>query len=315
MKSSLRSSKRRVLRKKKILRAWLLSILALFLISLTGLLFLRSSFIRISSISVQGGDAVLDGQIQSIAEKSIIGDYLWLIPKDSFFFFPSRRLSDSIPSEFPTVSNIYFYRQGLTAVKAIVKERTAYTVVCTDQDSQKQGDDQSSGTCYHADEDGFIFEAASSTDGGFLVYDISLPENIDPIGIDFLDSGRLQELASFVGSLAQLGFVDDDIAIPSSGNYDLTLEESEGQKYLVASQENNGSVLGANGQRIVMSSTSAPILHLFIDENRPFAETLEDFSAFWQEYMASSTRSSSKSAAVLSSVDMRYGDNIIYKTR
>jgi hypothetical protein len=146
-----------------------------------------------------------------------------------------------------------------------------------------------------------------------LIYNISLPLGTNPIGVDFLDSGRLQALGSFVGSLARLGFVDDSIIISTSTNYDLALEKVPSSKYLVPSKDNNDSVLGTRNLVLnpAASSTSS-ILHLLIDESRPFSETLENFSAFWQEYMSKATTTS---APKLSSVDMRYGSNIIYKTK
>jgi hypothetical protein len=275
---SLRSTKRRNLRKKKILRLVFSWILALVSVCSAVLLFLNSHFIRISSISIEGDNTVLNEQVQSIVEKSISGDYFWFIPKDSFFLFPSRTFSRIIPVEFPSVAKISFSHRGLTAVTATINQRSPYAIVCIGQ-----GQDD----CYYADLNGLIFQSASSTDGAFIVYHISLPNDENPIGIDFLDSRRLQALGSFVGSLARLGFVDNSITISTSTSYDLALEYSS-------------------------ASSSTPILHLIIDESRPFSETLENFSAFWQEYMSKGTTTS---APKLSMVDMRYGSNIIYKIK
>ncbi len=151
--------------------------------------------------------------------------------------------------------------------------------------------------CYHADENGIIFETASSTDGAMLAYHISLPALTNPIGIDFLDSGRLEGLGAFIKGLASIGFDDDSITVSTSTNYDLTLEHKLDHK---------------GGGLTSTTSSTTQIIHLFIDESRPFPETLKDFSAFWQEYIDKATDTA---ATNLASVDMRYGNNVIYTTK
>jgi hypothetical protein len=297
--SSLRSPKRRNLRKKKIL--WLVFAWFFTLVSVCSavLLFLNSHFIRISSILVEGNSTVLNEQVQSIVSKSVSGDYFWFIPKDSFFFFPSRTFSRTIPSEFPSIAKISFSRRGLTAVMVTINKRSPYAIACI---GQGQGD------CYYADDKGVIFQSASSTYGAFLVYHISLPNGANPLGLQFIDGGRLAALGAFVGALARLGFIDDSINISTSTNYDFLLQY---QKEYFSSNLKNPSmpILISNSS---FPSTSTPILHLIINENRPFQETLENFSAFWQELESKTT---STLVSNLSSVDMRYGDNIIFKTK
>ena len=283
--SSLRSPKRRSLRKKKILWLVFASIFSLASVCSAVLLFLNSNFIRISSILVEGNSAVLNEQVKSIVSKSISGDYFWFIPKDSFFLFPSRTFSRTIPSEFPSIAKISFSHRGLTAITAIISERSPYAIACI---GQGQGD------CYYADDNGVIFQSASSTDGVFPVYYISLPYGANPLGLQFIDCGRLTALANFVVGLTRLGFVDDSITISTSTDYDLSLEYKGSDK------------------KSPTATSSTPILHLIINENRPFQETLKNFSAFWQEYESKAT---STPVSKLSSVDMRYGDNIIYKTK
>jgi hypothetical protein len=313
---SLRSTKRRNLRKKRILRLILVWIIALVSVCSAVLLFLNSHFIRISSISVEGDGTVLNEQVQSIVSKSISGDYFWFIPKDSFFLFPSRTLSQNIPDELSSIAKISFSRRGLTTVTVTINKRSPYTIACI---GQGQGD------CYYADQNGIIFQSASSTDGALLVYHISLPDGANPLGLQFIDSGRLAALANFVVGLTRLGFVDDSITISTSTNYDLSLEYSSvipakaGIQGLTSDSISNtldsrprsgrGQVLHGNDKA---STSSTPILHLIINESRSFFETLLDFSAFWQEFESKAT---STPASKLSSVDMRYGDNIIYKTK
>jgi hypothetical protein len=296
--------------KKKIL--WLIFVWILALVSVCSavLLFLNSHFIRISSISIEGDSAASNEQVQSIVSKSISGDYFWFIPKDSFFFFPSSTFSRTIPLEFSSIANISFSHRGLTAITAIISERSPYTIACIGQ-----GQDD----CYYADDSGVIFQSASSTNGAFLVYHISLPDGANPLGLQFIDGGRLTALANFIVGLTRLGFVDDSITISTSTNYDLSLEYN-GEGYGVIGLEskgNNNSISTTTPQphnptTLASTFASTPILHLIINESRPFPETLLYFSAFWQEYERKAT---STPASNLSSVDMRYGSNIIYKTR
>jgi len=298
MRSSLRSLKRREERKKRTLRLVLASFLALVSVGSAVVFFFESRFFRVSDVSIVGGNAAMDGDVRSIVDKSISGNRLWLIPNDSSFFFPSKGLSQSIPAEFPAIASVSFSRQGLTSIVARIHERLPYAIACV-----SQGGD----ACYYFDENGFIFEPASSTDSAFAVYRISLPLGTDPIGIDFIDKGRLDALRAFVNDLSKLGFKDDGIAVSTSSDYDLTLEHEEGD--LALSQTD--PMLSASSSADASSST-LPIMHLYINENRPLPETFADFSAFWLEYTSKAT---STEALDVSSIDMRYGNNIIYKTR
>jgi len=290
---SLRSSRQRDLHKKRMWKTAIALVVALVSVASTIVLFFDSRFFRISSIRVEGGSPAIDAQIQSIIERSVAGNFLWFIPKDSFFFFPSSALSKSIAAEFPSIASISVSRTGLSSVVATVDNRLPYAIACLGSTNE----------CYYSDDNGVIFETASSTYGAFLVYRISLPTNTNPIGIDFLDSGRLQAVSAFVGGLSRLGFTDDDIAVSPSDDYDLSLEYTK-------DDISSSSALPSSSSDIYSSAT--PILHLFMNESRPFPETLIDFSAFWQEYMSKATDTAIDQ---LSSVDMRYGDNVIYKTR
>ncbi|MDR3558421.1 MAG: hypothetical protein P4L61_02720 [Candidatus Pacebacteria bacterium] len=282
---ALRSPKRRTLRNRKTLLLSLAWLFAIVSIVAAFLLFLNSRFVRIATVSVIGPDAVQDAQVQSIVEKSIAGDYLWFIPKDSYFLFPSKALASSIPNEFSSIAKVSLARKGLTSVNVSVDERSPYAVACLGA-----ADDG----CYFADQNGVIYAAASSTEGALIVYRISLPAGANPLGVDFLDSGRLQSISAFVRGLALLGFVDDSVSV-SSTDYDLSLwHQTEA------------------GQAAPGASSTAPVMHLLIDESRPLSVTLDDFSAFWQEYMSKATDTD---AGDLSSVDMRFGNNIIYKSR
>jgi hypothetical protein len=283
---SLRSSRQRKNAKRKRWNTAIAFLVALVSVVSAIILFFNLRFVRISSVSVEGGSGGQNSQIRSIIEKSISGDYLWFIPKDSFFFFPSGMLAKSIPAEFPSIASVSLYRNGLTGVTMTIKERTPYAIACIGSGTD---------SCYYADPNGIIFESASSTKGAFIIYRVSLPVNTNPIGIDFVDSGRLQAISAFVGGLSRLGLTDDDIAVSPSNDYDFSLEYKGGASSISAS-----------------SSSSTSPLHLIINESRPFPETLVNFSAFLQKYMSKATDTDTLN---LTSVDMRYGDNIIYKTR
>ena len=88
--------------------------------------------------------------------------------------------------------------------------------------------------------------------------------------------------------MARLGFAALSLSILPGGQYDFDLKDAG-----------------------VASATSSADLHLLIDESRPFPETLQDFSAFWQVH--TETAEAGKEKPALSLVDMRYGNNIVYK--
>ena len=164
---ALRSPRQRNLYKRRVIRLVLAWIVAVASVVAATVLFLNASFVRITAVSVQGGTTTEDSKAYSILSSSITGDYLWFVPRDSAFFFPSRALSRDLPAEFPAILSVTISRHGLTSVTATVADRTPDEIACLDA---------ASSSCYYADDNGVIFESASTTAGAFIVYRLSLPQ-------------------------------------------------------------------------------------------------------------------------------------------
>lgn len=272
-RQALRSPRERALRKKRLVRLCVAFIVAAASVCVALFFLFNSNFVRVSSVSVVSPDARLGASVQSVINNTIAGKYLGLVPKDSSFFFPFRSLTRSIAAQFPQVADISFSRQSPSSVVVALFKREPAEIVCLFTND-----------CYAADDNGVIFESSTTT-GPYLIYNLSLPKGAQPIGLQFIDSGRLVSLAGFVAGLSRLGFSTESISLLPERQYGFILKG--------------------------VSAQASSTMRLFIDENRPFNETLTDFSAFWQTHIKSILAGKEKQA--LSSVDMRYGDNIIYK--
>lgn len=277
------SPRYREARKKRTVRLGVAWAAALVSVCAAVILFLDSPYTRIAVVQVSGGDPRTAEKVRTAVEATIGGDIWGFIPRDSTFFFPEGSLMKSLPREFPQIDSVAISRVGLTAARATIVLRTPTEIVCLDASD-----------CYYADGAGVMFETASSTGSTLPVYNIVLPRGTMPEGVQFMDPGRLAALAEFTGGLARLGFAVYGIEVSTS-----TL----------------GYVYGFDARDLSLdasSSATSSVMRLTIDESKPFAESLQDFSAFWQEHLIATATDTA--ARALSSVDMRFGDNIIYKT-
>jgi len=275
-RQALLSPRHRALRKKRVVRFSVAFAAAVLSLCAAIVIFFNSGFVRVSSINVVSDDAVLGASVQSVIDNTVLGSYIGIIPKNSALFFPFHSLDRAIRAQFPAVASVSFSRHGLTGIQATVRERQTAEIVCV-----------ASNDCYDADAGGIIFKETATTTGPYLIYELTLPKGTQVIGLQFIDSGRLTDVSVFVAGLSKLGFSTDSISVLPDRQYAFSLRG--------------------------VSAQASSTMKLFINEDRPFPLALQDFSAFWQTHLASAAAGKEKPS--LSSVDMRYGDNIIYKTR
>lgn len=128
-------------------------ILLLFLLA-AGMYGLRQPVVRITQVTIIGGDAAL----ATYASNAMQGFYFGLIPRDSFFFVPESQIRRTLLADHPEFAAVSIARTNLTKITITVIERTAIARWCGVTPTST-----STESCYAFDPNGFIFALATST--------------------------------------------------------------------------------------------------------------------------------------------------------
>ena len=104
-------------------------------------------FVRIMSVTAEGPNA---DAARAIAEASLEGTYLYVLPKDSIFIFPEGAMRRQILNEYPGVTAVSIKRTGFTSIALSNVPRSSAFIWCGESAV-------SSSPCHQADAEGFVF--------------------------------------------------------------------------------------------------------------------------------------------------------------
>ena len=117
--------------------------------------------LRVSSIDVQGADALLPGAVPAdLAKAAMEGAYFGIVPRDSILFFPERRIRASILAAHPEIAAVSMVYRGFTGLTLRVSKRTAAGRWCGAIYTPPPVDVEFTPYCYFFDPSGFIYVAA-----------------------------------------------------------------------------------------------------------------------------------------------------------
>lgn len=108
---------------------WIVSLLLLCILTST-VVILRTSYLKIDSISVVGASSEKNIQIKSQLEKIALENYLYLIPKGTTFTFPSKSVAEEILSHEPSISSLMINKKGLKNLIVTVEPREPVAISC-----------------------------------------------------------------------------------------------------------------------------------------------------------------------------------------
>lgn len=203
-RGSERLATRRRTRRRRALFMFGVLLLLLFGAVIYGL---RQSAVRIGHVNIIGGDNALT----ALALADIQGMYLWLIPRDSIFFFPASRIRADILAAHPGIAAVSIFRNGLTGLSIRVDNRVPIARWCV-ASSTPEG-------CYFFDASGFVYATTSATApvNSFIVYE-SLTGGGESIGATLPYAADLPAAFDFARQLDALGspvsrvvFHDDEV--------------------------------------------------------------------------------------------------------
>ena len=166
--------------------------------------------VRISSITVTGGDSTL----AEYARQAMQGSYLGIVPRNSTFFIPMHRIRAATLAVHSDIAALSISRQGLTGLSIRVSMRTAVGHWCG---SAYSSDSESTTDCYLFDPNGFVYMEASSTATMpihiFALYSPLAGDASKPLGAMLADAALLPDTFAFARQFAGLGSPADAVVI------------------------------------------------------------------------------------------------------
>jgi hypothetical protein len=278
---------------------WTLALVIIIAISwLCAISFLtRLNAFTITDIKIFGADADITGTLQSAAEQAIAGDYFGIFQRDSTLIYPKSGIVAAIKSASPRVMDVAVSRAGLHNLIISVSEKAPATVVCASLPDFNGNvlvfDDP--GSCYLADDTGLVFEAmpadsvssstSSSAPSTMPTYDVyyapdlsSIPSSNGPIGQYATSTAEFSTIRSFYDGARTLGISPDGLLIKEGGEYEL------------------------------YASTTV----IYFNDAGSISGELNNLAAFWTN-MTSTARTSGKPSPSFDYIDLRYGNNVVYK--
>ncbi|VAW31762.1 hypothetical protein MNBD_CPR01-196 [hydrothermal vent metagenome] len=280
------SERRRVARLK---RSGVFGILFVFLIVLF-FIGIRQPAVRISRIVITSGMGINKTKLRPIVMQALSGEYAYIVPRDSIFFFSVSSIRNAILSARPRVATVSVSRVGYNSISISLEPRTPLARWCGGVSTSTPTNNLlhevtavSNGRCYLFDGTGFLYGKIKSylasstlfvaTDTPITPYLIYAPlvgaVNITATGTDFIGdtvshSSELPHVFDFTRKIHSFGA--NVFAIVLRGDeVDLFLKNDTRITYVLGDESSAFSLLFAVKDKISFRDNSL----LYVDLRFP----------------------------------------------
>lgn len=213
------SPKLRELRNKRsVKRRRLAILLSVLFLTIVGGLITVAHYPQLQLVNVVvSGNKIVDGEeIVTEVQKSLAGNYYYVIPHRNAFFYPKGRIIADLMTEFPRFKNVTVYRVNVTTLLVTVTEVRGRALWCGIDTTAPD----MSAPCYFTDEAGKIVAPAPYYSGN--VYPrffggVLLPNDVNALGKTFTTEIQFQNLLKFSDQVTRLGLPVEAIVVGRSG--------------------------------------------------------------------------------------------------
>jgi hypothetical protein len=276
-------------KKRKKIRNRIIIFSVIFLLILTGLIFLsRWQEMNIQDIQVVGNKIIDAQDIKKIAETKLVGNFIFVFPKKNSFLYPENKIKNKLSEEFKRLKEIEVEvdANDLQTLWITVSEYEGKYLWCGENIVQEDFEFNNQ-DCYFLDSEGYIFDKAPYFSGEvyFKFYGNSGFDSLSPISSHF-----------FPESFKKIILLKEAIEKMNLKLSSFSLEN----------QEDGNLFLSCNGK-----TQNAPriIFKLNSDYNK-LIENLQ--SAITTEPLQSDLKNRLNN---LNYIDLRFGNKIFYKFR
>jgi cell division septal protein FtsQ len=236
---------------------------------------LRFDKLLIHDVQIAGTVAVPSDQVKEIVDSYLGQSWLGMIPRTSYFMYPSAAIATAITSQIPRVDTVRLVRHG-DILSVNITERVPSAVVCPIMPDGLPAD-AAVGDCFFSDDSAFIYAKAPAQSGTIYVEfdgDFNATTTVVSIGQAFMNAHQFVTLRKLTDDVSKIGLDIVKVNIMTDGDIDLTAKA--------------GTVIHIRTAETY--ETVASNLQLFLDKIR-----------------------STKKASDISIIDLRYGNSVFYK--
>jgi hypothetical protein len=213
-KAILETPNRRTRRRKRLVRLFILYVLGFLILCIGIFYFFRISALQIKDVEISGAGKVDQSELRAIAEKFSEGNVAYFIPKHFFIFYPKKEIAKDVIEKYPEIISAKVVLRGLNKVELRIVERTPYAFYCTT-------------SCYFADEQGFVYKEASSTDEHIIFRELRVLPEQSLIRTYPLSTETFKEVEGFARNISELNLHIKEIVIEVNGDLSVLTEEGK----------------------------------------------------------------------------------------
>lgn len=271
-------------KRKKIIFAAILFLLALGSVITDMSLLSKADFLQITSVQVTGASLVSPDALRATVEEELARTWWWgIFSRNSIFLYPKDVLQQEIVKDFPPIATVSFSHTGLHVLTVLVSERNPFALAC---DSALGGADAS---CFYMDSTGFIYAPAPQFSPGVYVTYAPVSSSTDPagsvnVGAYLTDPADFDIARQAIDYISSFGLTVVGINVPTPGT------DAAGDFQLFIQRQTSTA-----------ASSSLPIA-VYFNTDQPIDTTLQYFSTFWQH----------ESDKNFQYIDLRYGKDIVF---
>ncbi len=281
-------------RRKKFIWVAILFIVAIVSVITAMSLLSKASFLQIHSVVVINATTGIPlvtpvDQIQGIAESGIVGNRWYFFSKNTFLLYPKKEITEDILRTFPRVQSVDFAKDSSKNLDVLITERAPSALVCTEQTN--------AGKCFYMDGSGFVYaEAPTFSAGVYVRYTIA--SSTIGIGKPALTQSQLVVTRQAIDFLTKMNINVTGVTISNENDEALFIKDIYATSTPAAIAASSSSA----GQ-VMMPETLVTTIYIATDDS--FSTALNNFAQFWEN---SKNRN-------FEYVDLRYGNDIVYKLR
>ncbi len=217
-------------------------------------------YVRINMVEVLGTETQKTADIQILAQETLRGAYLFIVPKNNIFFYPKKEVLSVLYARYPAIKQIDVKAKNFTTVAVAVVERHPSALWCGEAPLAEA-------PCGLMDENGFVYGPAASFSGDAYVRYFGPATTTEGYSVadapkKFLTPQQFRTLGSLVAAFAahQKGVGVQHVAIDA--NDDVSLAFANGFSVLFAMSDIGGDVF----ERFTLGLQSEPFQKHPIDD-------------------------------------------------
>jgi len=159
---------------------------------------LHTPLVRVATIDISGVESVTMAELREAVRNKLSGTYLFVIPKDSIFFYPKRTIEQSLIERFPELKSVAVRAENFDTLAVAVAERSPQALWC--------GAGASSTGCVLMDEGGVVYAPAADFSGDAYVQYFGTVTPLlagAPLATQYLTEKNYRELSALVVAIGE----------------------------------------------------------------------------------------------------------------